>query len=108
VTTALRTIAPPNSRIKIDPVDFVRHFGWTALLWMIAILMIGALAVVRRRPMTAAFGFAVVLLLVSAACGAGGSAPGVPAGTPVGTYQITVTATSGTVTTTTQIPIQVK
>ncbi len=108
VSTALRTIAPPNSRIKIDPVDFVRHFGWTALLWMIAILMIGALAVVRRRPMTAAFGFAVVLLLVSAACGAGGSAPGVPAGTPVGTYQITVTATSGTVTTTTQIPIQVK
>jgi hypothetical protein len=108
VGTALRTIAPPVTRIKIDPMSLLRHFSWTWLLWMIAIFMVVTVASVRRRPMTAAFGFAVVLLLVSAACGAGGSAPGVPAGTPAGTYQITVTATSGNVTTTMQVPVQVK
>ncbi|HLJ16746.1 MAG TPA: choice-of-anchor D domain-containing protein [Bryobacteraceae bacterium] len=108
VTTALRTLAPPVSTIKIDPLTLLRHFSWTALLWMIAILMVVTLATVRRRPMTAAFGFAVVLLLVSAACGAGGSTPGVPAGTQVGNYPVTVTATSGTVTTTTQVMVQVK
>jgi hypothetical protein len=108
VTTALRTLAPPVSGIKIDPLSLLQHFSWTSLLWMIAILMVGTLAMVRRRPMTAAFGFAVVLLLVSAACGAGGSTPGVPAGTQVGTYPVTVTATSGTVTTTTQVMVQVK
>ena len=106
VGTSLRTLAPPTSGIKIDPIDMLRHFNATWLLWLAAILMVGAVATFRRRPITAAFGFAVVLLLASAACG--GGAPGVPAGTPVGTYQITVTGTSGTVTSSTQVAIQVQ
>jgi hypothetical protein len=59
--------------------------------------MVLTLAALRRRPITAAFGFAVVLLLASVACSSGRTA-GVPAGTPAGTYQIIVTGTSGSVT----------
>jgi len=56
--------------------------------------------------MSAAFGFAVVLLLASAACSKGGTA-GVPAGTPAGNYQITVTATSGAMSSSTTVTLQV-
>ena len=108
VSTELRTIAPPSSRIKIDPIDMLRHFNVTWLMWLLAALMILTVAFLRQRPMTASFGFAVVLLLISAACSAGGNAPGVPAGTPAGNYTITVTGTSGTTTVPVQVTLQVK
>jgi hypothetical protein len=95
VGTALRTSAPPAFGLKFDPPAFLRPFGGTALLWMLAALLALTAASVRRRPLTATFGFAVVLLLASVACGGGAS--GVPAGTPAGTYQVTVTGTSGSV-----------
>jgi len=60
----------------------------------------------RRRPITAAFGFAVVLLLASVACG--GGAAGVPAGTAAGTYQVTVTGVSGTNTVPMNVTLNVK
>jgi len=95
ISTALRTAVPPSSGIKIDPRNLLRQFGWTWLMCLAAALMILAVAGLRRRPITAAFGFAVVLLLASVACGGGPA--GVPAGTPAGTYSITVTGTSGSV-----------
>jgi hypothetical protein len=106
VTTALRTIVPPSSRFKMNPFDMFLHFSGTWLLWLLALFMVLTVAFLRRRPITAAFGFVVLLLLVSAACGAGG-APGVPAGTPAGTYQITVTGTSGSSTSSTPVTLQV-
>jgi hypothetical protein len=93
VGTAVRTAVPPSSGIKIDPINFLRHFSPNWLLWLAAALMALTVAAVRRRPITATLGFAVVLLLASVACG--GSQVGVPAGTPAGTYQITVTGVSG-------------
>ncbi len=96
VSTSLRTMVPPSSGIKIDPIALVRHFSTAWLMWLIAIFMVLTAALVRRRPITAAFGFTVVLLLASVACSGGGTA-GTPAGTPAGTYQITVTGTSGSV-----------
>ena len=96
VSTELRTIAPPSSRIKINPTDMFRHFNVTWLMWLLAALMILTVAFLRQRPMTASFGFAVALLLISAACSTGGNAPGVPAGTPAGNYTITVTGAPGT------------
>jgi beta-propeller repeat-containing protein len=104
--TALRTAVPPGTGIKIDPRSLLGHFGGTWLLSLAAVLAICALAAVRRRPMTAAFGFAVVLLLASVAC-SGGNTPGVPGGTPAGTYQVTVTGTSGSVTSSTTLTLQV-
>jgi hypothetical protein len=107
VGTALRTMAPPNSNIKVDPFALLRHFGGTWLMWLLVVFMVLTVAVLRRRPVTATFGFAVVLLLVSVAC-SGGSSSGVPAGTPAGNYQITVTGTSGSVTNSTTLTLQVK
>jgi len=107
VNTSLRTIAPPSSRIKIDPLTLLRHFDGTSLLLLAAILMVMTAAIVRRRPFTAAFGFAVVLLLASVACSGSGT-PGTPAGTPAGNYQVTVIATSGALSTSTTLTVQVK
>ena len=95
ISTALRTAVPPSTGIKIDPLNLLRQFGRTWLILLAVALMILTVAGLRRRPISAAFGFAVVLLLAAVACGGGPS--GVPSGTPAGTYQITVTGTSGSV-----------
>lgn len=105
VSTALRTSAPPSS-IKVDPLGLLRQWHGTWVLWMLAVLMILTMAALRRRPVTAAFGLAVVLMLASVACS--GKPSGVAAGTPVGTYQITVTGTSGSVTNSATFALQVK
>ncbi len=75
-----------------------------ALLVMVLALFLTNL--LRRRPAIAAFGFVVLLLLISTGCKGGGQA-GVPAGTPVGTYQVSVTASSGSITHTTALTLQV-
>ena len=106
VSTALRTSLPPGSTIKIDPRALLGHISRIWLLWLAAVFMLLTLALVRRRPMTAAFGFTVVLLLASVAC-SGGSQSGVPAGTPAGTYQVTVTGTSSGATSSTSLSLQV-
>jgi hypothetical protein len=105
VSTALRTSAPPSS-IRIDPLNLIRQWRGTWLLWMLAILMALTTAALRKRPISAAFGLAVVLMLASVACS--GNPSGVPAGTPAGTYQITVTGVSGSITNSTTFALQVK
>ncbi len=106
VGTAVRTAVPPSTGIKIDPASFLRQFNTTWLLWLAVALMILTAASLRRRPVTAAFGFAVVLLLASVACGGGAS--GVPAGTAAGTYQVTVTGKSGSNTVPMNLTLNVK
>jgi hypothetical protein len=71
-----------------------------------AVLMVLTAAALRRRPVTAAFGFAVVLLLASVACG--GGAAGVPSGTPAGSYQVTVSGKSGATTVSIPVTVNVK
>jgi hypothetical protein len=107
VNTSLRTIVPPGTRIKIDPTTLLRHLNGVSLLLLAALLMVMTVAMLRRRPFTAAFGFTVVLLLASVACTGGGSSAGASAGTPAGNYQVTVTATSGTTSSSTMITVQV-
>jgi hypothetical protein len=105
VLTGLRTLVP-GSREKIDPLGTLRR---VTNLWAIPIVLAFALAIVamtRRRPALAVFGLAAALLLVSAGCGGGGQA-GVPAGTPAGAYQITVTGTAGSLTNSTTLTLQV-
>jgi hypothetical protein len=59
-----------------------------------------------RRARTA-LEASVVLAVLLAAC-SGGGAPGVPAGTPAGNSQITVTAVSGSISRTATVSLQVK
>jgi len=105
VLTGLRTFVP-GSRQKIDPLGTLRR---VTNPWAVPIVLAFALAIVamtRRRPALAVFGLAAALLLVSAGCGGGGQA-GVPAGTPAGAYQITVTGTAGSLTNSTTLTLQV-
>jgi hypothetical protein len=98
ITTAVRTIAPPVSGIKMNPGAFegLRHFGgW--LTCLIALLTLATLASFKRRPGMAGFGLVAIMFLVLVGC-SGGNSAGVPAGTPSGTYQIAVTGTSGSIT----------
>jgi hypothetical protein len=110
VSTQLRTMAPPAAGFRIDPFAGFFHHPVTWLVWLAIVLMLITTGLVRRRPFAAAFGFTVVLLLAMGGCAASGT-PGVAVGTPAGTYQVTVTGTStsssGTVTSTTQVPLQV-
>jgi len=109
VSTGLRTLAPPSSRIKVGPFGRLPHSGVTWIAWLMVVLMIISVAAVRRRPITAGFGFVVVLLLVSVACGAGSGSgtSSSSAGTPAGTYHITVTGTSGSVSSSMQVTLLV-
>jgi len=79
------------------------------LLWLLAgLLVLAALLLLRQgiRARRLALYLPLVLLLLSAAvvvgCGGGG---GIPAGTPPGTYNISITATSGSATHTTTVTL---
>jgi hypothetical protein len=93
---------------RIDPDPFTRlRYLAPGLAWLMVFFFVATLVRRRRQPITAAFGFVVMLLLLMAGCGAG-SPSGVPAGTPAGFYQVTVTGTSGSLTHTTMLNLQVK
>jgi hypothetical protein len=79
---------------------FAAHEWWIALLWL---LMLGTLALAfsqrrRRLPLLAGD---VLLAAIAMSCGGGGSIGGgggttKTPGTPTGTYTLTVTGVSGT------------
>jgi len=94
ITTAERTFVPMNFRKFVFPENGHRFVGvpFAALIVFLSMVILGRM---RFRPAVGAFGLTIVLLLLATACGGGPS--GVPAGTPVSTSQVVVTATSGSV-----------
>lgn len=105
VNTAVRNVVPPAFRIRVRPFGSPRYLvTWLACL--IVFLILVAREGLRRRPARAAFGFAVILLLLSVGCNSGNPS-GVPAGTPAGTYQVVVTGTSGSLTHSVTLNLQV-
>jgi hypothetical protein len=70
------------------------------------LLVLVVLSGLRKRLKKAAFGFAVILILVAVGCNSGNQS-GAPAGTPAGAYQITVTGTSGAISHATMLNLQV-
>jgi len=82
---------------------------WPETIPILGISMFALLAVRRRRiqALVPVRALALLLLLFAAGCGgAGGGTPN-PNGTPVGSYSITVTGTSGGTTQTTRVTLNV-
>jgi hypothetical protein len=101
VATALRTGVPVT--VNKDP--FMPSRGPFVLVLLTAVLMVLTLKASRqRRPAAALLGLTLALAMFAAAC----SSHGVAAGTPAGSYPITVTGTSGTVTHATTVMLQIQ
>jgi hypothetical protein len=105
VATDLRTVAPPSSRFKPVPFDGRRILKLLPV-WVTVLILLVFLSGLRKQLKKAAFGLAVVLLLAAVGCNSGNQS-GVPAGTPAGAYQVTVTGTSGAISHTTMLNLQV-
>jgi hypothetical protein len=109
VSTALRTSVPAGPAFKPSPLSGGRPM---ATIWLVSLaaMMMLSMAALRRRLLTASFGFAIVLLLGSVGCGgsSSGGSYSTAAGTPPMIYHVQVvgTAASGT-SSATQVILQV-
>jgi len=75
--------------------DFLGKAGLVSLLgMMVSMVFVGRLSR-RRKVAVPAFALLALLLVFSSGCGGNTHQAGKTGGTPSGTYQITVTATSG-------------
>jgi hypothetical protein len=107
VNTGLRTFVPSGRPIGVQPprATPALNSGWFALLAAL-LLVTTAFFGVRGRRAAAMLVLAVTIIFVSVACNGGGQAGG-SAGTPAGTYQIGITGTSGVVSHTATVTLQV-
>jgi hypothetical protein len=101
VTTAARSLVAPRI-LRLLPPGAVVGLEHTVLLLAIWLLALGVLArlvaAARRRPAWASLTAPLLFVLLLAGGGGGGgvpTAPSVPTGTPAGTHNLTLTATSG-------------
>jgi hypothetical protein len=108
ITTTLRTSAIP----PLQPKGRIHLNLWPETLLILGTSMFALLAVRRRRVLTLVpvSTLALLLVLLAAGCGgSGGNSGGTPNpnGTPVGSYSINVTGTSGGTTQTTRVTLNV-
>jgi len=107
VSTGLRTLVPSGRPIDVGPPRAISigNSGWFATLAAL-LLVTTALFGLRGRRATAMLVLVVVMIFMSVSCNGGGQA-GAPAGTPAGTYQIGITGTSGVISHTATVTLQV-
>jgi len=108
VTTAQRSLVPPGRGPHLNLPRPATRVAPAWLLWLLLLTTLATLAFLSRRRAWAGLGFALFLVLVWSACGAGGSPVGVPSGTPAGNYTLTLSGTSGTVNHTTTASLTVR
>jgi hypothetical protein len=96
VTTAVRSMLPPRSGPNLNLPRLVSRVRSTWFLWLLLLLaLLASQAMPRRRRVLLRLALVTSLVLLWAACGAGGSQVDVPNGTPAGNYTLTLTGTSG-------------
>jgi hypothetical protein len=108
VNTGLRTFVPSTRPIKVEPPKAMRiaNSSWLALL-LALLLATGFFSLRERRNPAVALVIVTAVILLSVACNGGGQG-GAPNGTPAGTYQIGITGTSGAISHTANVTLQVK
>jgi hypothetical protein len=106
IHTAVRNMVPPTLWIRNYPHRIFSLYWLTCFVALALLAMIARNRLTANRAVLAEFGI-MTFLLVAAGCG-GGGATGVPAGTQAGTYTITVVGTSGSLSHSTTLSIQVK
>ncbi len=108
VTTTARSALPPSLRPPIISPGLRVVLPWLLLLLSLVILIRALRRRSRRRR--AWVGLAVMLMAAALffGCGGGGAPPPPSQGTPAGTYQIAVSATSAGVTRTTTLSLTVR
>jgi hypothetical protein len=96
VTTTVRSMPPPRSGPNLNLPRLVTRLRPTWFLWLLVlVILLASQAMARRRRVLLRLALAAALVLLWAACGAGGSQVGVPSGTPAGSYNLTLTGASG-------------
>ena len=102
VQTTARAMTPPGpgGNHKLPGLGV---FNWTWLAWLLGLAMLPLLFAKHRRACLLA-GLGALLLLTSCA---GESAVGVARGTPPGTYNLTISGTSGSLTRSTTVSLTV-
>jgi hypothetical protein len=101
ITTTRRSLAPPMSHRGPLPPATPVWFGNPWLATLLLTLLLAVVAGTRQRRAGLVLTAGLLVLLTWTACGGGGGGGGTPpppTGTPAGTYTITVTAKSGSLT----------
>jgi hypothetical protein len=97
VRTTARTMAPPRSGPNLNLPRLMTHFRPTWFMWLLLLLtLVASQAMARRRGVLLRFALVMGVVLLWAACGAGGSQSNVGDGTPAGNYQLMLSGTAGT------------
>jgi len=100
-TMTLQTSAPVTTAAITPPgewrgrSDFLGKAGLVSLLGMMVSVVFAGKASRRKKMLLPAFATLILLLIFLTGCGGKALQPSKTGGTPAGTYQITVTATSG-------------
>jgi len=96
VTTTVRSMPPPRSGPNLNMPRLVTRLRPSWFLWLLLLLsLVASQVMARRRRVWLRLALAAALVLLWAACGAGGTQVNVPNGTPAGSYTLTMTGTSG-------------
>jgi hypothetical protein len=95
VTTTVRSMMPPLSGPNLTLPRLTTRVGPAWFVWLLLLLSLMVSQVMaRRRGALLRLALVMGLMLLWAACGAGGSQVNVPQGTPAGNYVLTLTGST--------------
>jgi hypothetical protein len=108
VTTTAPSLASPTRRLV--PPGAVGPLAIPWVVWLLMLATLSFLVAMRRRRVRfslAVLAATALLTIAWVACGGGGGATTTTSGTPAGTYTLTLTATSGSLTNSTTVSLTV-